>query len=520
MFDFVLNIPIYTQVTANEDGYFLLPGHRETLKDSAIGYFKERPDCEFLLSEPFLPVFGIRHNGKAHLYVVTSNEENANILVKVKDNIYSFFFCFTSDETPEIKEFILTGDEASYNGMARAYRNYLLENGFVSIKDRLCPKLSYSAESIYVRIRHGWKPVPCKIHEQTLENEPPMHVACTFSDVENLMHEYKEAGIEKAEFCLVGWNISGHDGRWPEAFPPEPKLGGIEGLKKLIATAKKLGYSITCHTNSTDGYTIAENFEPSLDGAVKKDGEYSIEAVRWSGGRTYNICPKRGYEYAMETLPKIAELGFHGIHYIDVITCTPPRECFNKNHPVSKKEAIQYYDKLFAMTRKLFGGAASESGFIHNLKNIDFALYASFLTPSTPKPDIIDEYIPFWQLVFHGIILSNPYAVTVNAALSGNPDLMLKLIEYGGKPVIYYYSQFVDNGTDWIGDKDFTFENKNSTAAAVKSYEVFKELSYLQYEFMEKHEKIAENIYKVTYSDGSTITVDYNQKNYTLKKGM
>ncbi|MBQ7039252.1 MAG: hypothetical protein IJN39_01660, partial [Clostridia bacterium] len=193
-------------------------------------------------------------------------------------------------------------------------------------------------------------------------------------------------------------------------------------------------------------------------------------------------------------------------------------ECFNSNHPVTKKEAIGYYDELFSLTKKLFGGVASEGGFIFNLKNVDFVLYASFLTPSTPKPYIIDEYIPFWQLVLHGIVLSNPYAVTVNAALSDNPDLMLKLIEYGGKPAIYYYSQFVDNGTDWIGDKDFALENPNSTAAAVKTDKIFKELSYLQYEFMEKHEKISDNVYLVTYSDGSTITVDYNKKTYELKK--
>ena len=35
---------------------------------------------------------------------------------------------------------------------------------------------------------------------------------------------------------------------------------------------------------------------------------------------------------------------------------------------------------------------------------------------------------------------------------------------------------------------------------------------------MENHEKIADNVYQITYSDGSVVTVDYNEMKYTLKK--
>ena len=35
---------------------------------------------------------------------------------------------------------------------------------------------------------------------------PPMY---------NLAKQLKAKGVEKAELCLVGWNISGHDGRYP-----------------------------------------------------------------------------------------------------------------------------------------------------------------------------------------------------------------------------------------------------------------------------------------------------------------
>ena len=39
---------------------------------------------------------------------------------------------------------------------------------------------------------------------------------------------------------------------------------------------------------------------------------------------------------AEELLPKIADLGFRGIHYIDVISLHPPRKCYSKKHFINK----------------------------------------------------------------------------------------------------------------------------------------------------------------------------------------
>ena len=159
---------------------------------------------------------------------------------------------------------------------------------------------------------------------------------------------------------------------------------------------------------------------------------------------------------------------------------------------------------------------------------MDYVLYDSFRAHleherQADEIDIVDEFVPFVQLVFHGIVLSNPQSATVNAALNKNPAAMLKTIEYGGRPAIYYYSKFVSNGKDWMGDKDFRMstseERAESVEAAKRTYDIYNELSYLQYEFMEKHEKLEDNVYRVTYSDGSEITVDYNKNTYELKKG-
>ena len=514
-------------IQQGDEGYYVLPGGNGTciIRECGLGRFTNREDGSLTVKDAFMPIFGLNHPQGAFLAAVTGMKENVRQVVQVENGQYTLTLRVIVDgdmpyETVEIHEFYLPEEDHSYNAMARVYRKYQLEHGFVSMKDRNNPDLNYAAESILIRVRMGWKPVPCQVIEQTLENEPPMHVACTFADVEKIIHAYQKIGVKKAEISLVGWNVRGHDGRWPQILPVEEALGGEEGLKHLIQTAKEAGYAITCHTNSTDAYSIAENFDEK-DIALQKDGQKSVEAIRWAGGKTYNLCPKRAYEISTQTLPPVAKLGFRGMHYIDVITCTAPRYCNSPLHPVNRKEAGIYFDKLFAMSRELFGGASCEGPYEFSQKNIDFVLYTSFLRDRKPT-NFLDEYIPFWQLIYHGITMSNPYSCTINPVISSDPDNLLRLVEYGGRPVHYYYCQFVSDGTNWIGDQDFTTDSPEaiqfSAEATKKMMDIYEELSYLQYEFMEEHTCFGDGVYKVTYSDGSVITVDYNQKSYHLEK--
>ena len=65
---------------------------------------------------------------------------------------------------------------------------------------------------------------------------------------------------------------------------------------------------------------------------------------------------------------------------------------------------------------------------------------------------------------------------------------------------------------------DSGLQLKRTTAYAKELSDAYKEISYLQFEFMDKHEKIADNVYRVTYSDGSYITFDYNNNTFKLTK--
>lgn len=530
-----------SEAKIGDEGYFLaLPvANHDYVEKDICGHgfldygltcFKDREDVLFVNHRPKMYVYGVQKSDTCFLGIVTGLKYQVDFVLEISGGkYYSYPRFLIEGENPyepiSVELHFLEGKAADYNGMAREYRSYQLAHGCVSIKERAGEHLKYSAESMYVRVRNAWKPVPTPVLEQTEENEPEVFAACDFERTITIMEQFKKHGIDKAEFCLVGFNKSGHDGRWPQILPVEEKLGGEEGLKKVIAAANRLGYKITCHTNSTDAYSIANNFDID-DMMVDKNGKVSILAEKWSGGRAYNICPKQALKLAKETLPAVRDLGFSGMHYIDVISILPPKRCYHPAHPLSFKEGVDYSNEILDYAASLFGGISSESVFDHSIQHIDMGLYASFSPENDDHFGLVDKVIPFWQLVYHGIVLDNPYTRTVNAAISKNPDNMLKLIEFGGRPVIYYNSRFVDekrgNETNWMGDIDFVNDTDEhliyGIEKAAKQYQSFKEMAYLQYEFMQEHKEIADGIYAVTYSDGTVVTVDYNKGTYTVKK--
>ena len=232
----------------------------------------------------------------------------------------------------------------------------------------------------------------------------------------------------------------------------------------------------------------------------------------------YWLCPVRALEFAKRDLPRVAELGFSGLHYIDVMSVVPPRECYDENHPCTKAETVKYYDEIMEMCHKLFGGFASEGCFDFASKYLDYAFYASW----PDAGDIAyDMEIPLWQLVYHGIILSNPSTSTVNYPIKSFKS-RLRVVEYGGRPAIYLYSKFMNGGKtdDWLGNEDLlcdTDEQLKYTVSKIKEvYDEFEATKYLQKEFMDKHEVLQNGDVQVTYSDGTKILINSKQQDYQI----
>ena len=229
---------------AGDDGYYVIADVRNA--GSYLCRFTDKKDEEIILKQNLMPVMGIKKSNYSALIIAVGMKSCFHICVGVKDNKYSAALRFVLDKNVPYEDISFEVHQlnkvADYNDMAREYRKYQLDRGAcLPLAERIKnnPALAYAAESVEIRIRMGWKPAPPKVLEQTIENEPKMRVACTFDRVKDIIDELKNQGVDKAQICLVGWNKSGHDGRWPQIFPVEEKLGGEKKLKELIQYAKR-----------------------------------------------------------------------------------------------------------------------------------------------------------------------------------------------------------------------------------------------------------------------------------------
>lgn len=517
-----------TLATNEDEGYFVLPRSANNPDYSVFYYNRHKENLLKDMDRSNIPIFGMVHKDKAFLGIVSGMSHDYSLRLEQNDGKYRLYVNYLIyGEQPyedlKIEYFMLDPKTADYSAVGKRYREYLLGKGRIqpiSKREKTSKTLTYAKESVNIRIRQGWKPAPAEILHQTIENEPDVFVACSFSRVGDILDELKKQGVDKAEICLVGWNVKGHDGRWPQAFPVFEEAGGEDDLRKLIKKAQNMGYRIVCHSNSCDQYEIADNYDRE-NTRRDRDGEPVVDRVAWSGGEMYQMCPEVAWKQAQESIPKIAQMGFFGTHYYDVLGINNPRRCWHKDHYVTAGDAVMYAEKLCTLAKEYFGGVSSEGGYDFVAPYLDYALYASFHDCVTKKDLIDDEIIPLWQIVFHGTVLSNPCSATINPTFK-DPEHMLKVIEFGGRPTYYFYSRFMNNNNNWMGEIDCRCRDDEelceSIAKIKKGYDIYKELRYLQTEFMDKHEKVAEGVYRTTYSNGDSIVVDYNTKTYKLEK--
>ncbi len=516
---------LYDHFIANvgDEGYFVLPF--DCQKGVCLTRFTPREDTEYVSVFSHISCYGYKKANGGVFGIVTGCREYYTLVAGVKAGVYYAYPRFLLDGFPPQEDVIIEyynlqiGD---YSEMARLYRSKQVEyHGCIPLSERIKknPILAKSTDSIAVRIRQGWKPAPSKQENQYLETEPSMYVACDFDRAGELIEELYMQGVVNAEICLVGWNRMGHDGRYPQIFPVEPLLGGESKLIKLIEKSKSKGYNIVGHDNASDAYTVSEEWDEEYLLKEKNGSLHKMDI--WSSGRAYKICPKRYYElFANDHFDKMSKLGFKGLHYIDVVTILTLLECHDKEHPLTRKEAANWYRKLMIKSREVFGGFSSESGYDFAADALDYALYTSFVLSGEGLPSICDESIPFWQIVYHGIILYNPGTYTLNYSAKGKEN-RLKYFEYGGRPLVCVNANFAKGeGKDWMGKEDIRLETGEEIKDAVSKIKLMSDdyewLKEVRLAYMESHNCIDKGIYEIQYSNGIKITVDYNTSTVSM----
>ncbi len=482
-----------------------------------------------------IPILGFKTDDGMNVAWIKGLRFESESRVEVKKGEYVMFPRFRIAQIgfapyeDAIVDFYNLGKKAEYSEVGRFYRNARLKAGkIIPLTEKMKKRdvVAYQAETFVTRL-HVFASKPRTPGDQTPETEPEVKVMMTTEKAEEILQACKDAGIEKMEFCCAGWTTGGYDGRFPSLFPVEPKIGGEVGFKKMIEKAKSLGYQIACHTANTGAYKISPMWNEDYicknpDGSLLKGETY------WSGGTTYRICLERAWQlYVPEEIGKVKDLGVNGSHYIDVFTAISPYPCFDKNHPTNRKQSAKAQRKIAKFCVKNLGGFSSECGEDHLINQLDYINYVNcdmkrwqgydfvdnpkklknfddILPLRKPKDSksLIDEFVPLWEIVYHGFVYHNAGRLTQNHTTQSNKKvskkLPLLLVEFGARPIIYTSSLA-------------------AVPAIAKAYNEYKPLAHLSTKFMQSHEILSETARLIKYSDGSRVVVNYDEKPFVFE---
>ncbi len=519
-------VPDFACATKGEAGYWFTP----------YGVYGEW-DCDdgtfFAGSERMsMPMFGWSNPRGACLAVVTSLKWFVRETVCAKKGAYTV--AATLEEglcRDPYEDLVIVYHRrpagTPYAALAKVYRDYQLARGAVKpfrVRFASNPTLEKAILAPEIRIRQAWKPVPSPVPHQAPENEPEVKAVVTFDRVRDIVDELKRQGVDDVELCLVGWNVGGHDGRWPQVFPSEPKLGGDAKLIAAIRHAREAGYLIVPHGNFYEGYTVAADWDGEW---VLKDADGFLRPTRngkvtWGGGRPYYMCPQRAYEkFCTRDIPRMAAFGFTGLGYFDVVSICEPLACTDRRHPCTPADGAKFWGACAEISQRDLGGFASESGGDWLAGNLDYSLYTYFGDPLSVERNyaagkgLAKRVVPVWQVVYNGIIANNPFTTTMNAPIKDRTS-QLKAVEFSARPCFYFYSKFQTGGKSWMGDEDLTCatdeELRRSVAKVKEGYDVYRRLKHLQLEFIDGHGEVAPGVFRTSYANGESVIVNYTDK--------
>ena len=507
--------PDFAEARKGEEGYWVFPNNTYGTYRLDKGSVREGWHV-------CMPMFGMKTPHGTFTAIATGMPYSLSPEVVVKDGVYrvrALFDRFMDDvyEDPAL-EFRFLGADADYSGIARAYRAYQLERGACRpITARLAdqPLLDYAVRNPEVRIRQAWKPVPSPVPEQVGRNAPPVKPVVTFDRVKDIVDECVRQGVKGAEFCLVGWNWGGHDGAYPQIFPVEPLLGGEEKLKECVRYTQEKGYQIVGHSSFRDCYMIADTWDSEYVVEKNPDGTLKRGKTTYGGGRLFTMCPQRAYErFCPKQCAEMATFGFKGLFYVDVVTARSLFPCNDPRHRLNNGQRAVWERNILDELRAVFGGAASEGAHDFCIGSVDSALTIQWAKPfEPPKSPLVDGYIPVWQLVYHGIVVSTPFRTMINCPANPDRRFGLKLAEFGGRPTFYWHSWFVTGRAPSMGTIDLEATTDEKLRQGVtwmkEGYDEYARRSDLQFAFMDRHEKVRDGVFRVTYSNGAKMLVNY-----------
>ena len=529
-------LPYFGAITGETEGYFMVPDgpgaiirtrpeqpkyrrrfEAEVYGPALLNFESDRPASgsnRRLKPGISMPVFGEISEGAGFLAILTRGATDSEILIEMSNrpdglNRISTRFIYRrqaefpisravlatkveDDRIPGdhiVRYVFLPGPDASYVDMAEVYREYLLS-------DRGVDRLAGPMYPLHLRLFMGVEKWAFPFSEFI-----PM---TTFDQAISILEALEQRGVDQVIVTLVGWEDGGYGGRWPYRLPPDGRLGGWDGLRRLAEYSAANGHLLVLE----DQYLWSQDHTGGL--LVRNDAIRALNRLpmisEFEPIFLLNSVLAR-IRHVEPVVPLLAEAGVAGVLVQGVGTAAMAD--YNRQHPQGRLEFVNFW-------RDTLGYIKEQTGWVGVVGSNDYTLGSVDHLAQVPLDrldyEFFEETVPFLPLVVHGLATysGTPQNLTANTG----PEV-LRQLEYGALPTfeLTYESPWQLGPT--IYNDLFSSEYDVWLDEVVAAYRLARDqLGHTWGQFIVDHQRLAARVFATTYEDGTRVIVNYSGSDY------
>ena len=400
-----------------------------------------------------------------------------------------------------VRYFFLADEGADWVGMAQRLRRHFVE-------DLGIPRLSGESAQPAMRLRLVMGAAKPGLFGRRFLT------ATTFDEAGEIVSQFHQRGIKNLDVVLVGWSTGGYEGRLPRRWPPDRRLGGANGLRRLADRVEELGGRLLLEDDYTLAFLRNGGFFPPTDAVILPNLLPMTDMIA-SASRLYVPPALRRNQfflnpvfaldrYVMNDVPRLAALGVDGLElrWAGELVLKDA----NPRHPLERTEFGQAWRQMLGTIRDKTGSAAAQGGNAYVLGAVDAV---TNLPLDRNDYTFGEQTVPFYPVATHGLV--RLYGEPSNLDQWPERDALRRL-EYGMSPAYEFtYRDPVLLARSTYSEL-YTSQYENWIDRAATEYErLVIQLGHTVGQFIIAHRQLGPDVYEIEYEDGTRVAVNYSE---------
>lgn len=439
------------------------------------------------------PIFTVRGYDKLDMFGASGNQASLPVVEKQM-----------ADADLTVRYTLLEEAQADYSGMASYYRDRLIREGVLTAKEEEQGDIPF-----YMDVIGGVKETAYFLGTQYLSVAP----MTTFEQAGEMAADLAGSGITNQVMNLQGWFNGGYYHDVADKIKVISKLGGRSDLESLNKTISEIGGRLYVESAFQKVTFISKRYHYAWESAkyygggyVAAFGQVNPVSMRQTSGLGYVetkydiLSPKFLPRYINAFAENIQKLEVDGVSLSDLgdLLCSDKKRTEIIDRQQALDIVVGQFDTLNGLDRNILVNGGNDYA---------FAYADDLINVSTDGNDffMIDENIPFYQMLIHGCIDYGCALINLND-VSDQQAFALQLIEYGASPH-YVFTKESSNEMKYTGlNRYYSTQYDIWKDSAVNMYQMVNDaLKYVSGAEMVRHEILNGSVRRITYSNGCVI---------------